>query len=88
MNRLVGLFIGLATCATGAFADSTPATPVKSASVQITFESIDRNADRRISRTEAGNYRKLLDRFALVDSDGDGFVSQDEFDSRPVQEIF
>ena len=55
-----------------AYADQTPT------STQATFDSIDRNADRRISRTEAGYHKTLIDRFALIDTDGDGFISREE----------
>jgi hypothetical protein len=37
--------------------------PADGSRVEITFASIDRNADRRISRTEAGYYKYLIDRY-------------------------
>jgi hypothetical protein len=74
------IFAGLITVTLNVWADEPP-TSLSSPNVQATFESIDRNADHRISRTEAGTYKKLLDRFAQVDTDGDGFVSKDEFDA-------
>jgi Ca2+-binding EF-hand superfamily protein len=40
---------------------------------------VDRNGDHRISRTEAGTYKSLIDRFAYLDTDGDGFISESEF---------
>lgn len=52
--------------------------PADGSRVEITFASIDRNADRRISRTEAGYYKYLIDRFASIDTDGDGFISREE----------
>jgi Ca2+-binding EF-hand superfamily protein len=42
------------------------------------FASIDRNGDHRISKTEAGAYKNIIDRFAYIDTDGDGFITQDE----------
>lgn len=42
------------------------------------FASIDRNGDHRISKTEAGSYKNIIDRFAYIDTDGDGFITQDE----------
>lgn len=52
--------------------------PADGVRVEVTFDSIDRNADRRISRTEAGYYKYLIDRFASIDTDGDGFISREE----------
>lgn len=43
-----------------------------------TFASIDRNGDRRISKTEAGAYKDIIDRFAYIDTNGDGFITADE----------
>jgi hypothetical protein len=48
-----------------------------------TFESLDKNGDRQISRTEAGLDKKLSNTFATADVNGDGYVSKDEFMSRP-----
>lgn len=47
------------------------------------FEQLDKNADRQISRTEAGVDRTLSNRFAVLDTDGDGFLSREEFGARP-----
>lgn len=44
------------------------------------FESLDRNADDRLSRTEAGYNRMLLGIFVTSDVDGDGFVSRVEYE--------
>jgi hypothetical protein len=80
------ILAGLLALSAHASAEELTATVVNSA--QTTFESVDRNADQRISRTEAGTYKKLLDRFAVVDTDGDGFVNKTEFDARPSLEGF
>jgi hypothetical protein len=45
------------------------------------FEVLDRNGDNRLSRTEAGYNRQLLDIFADSDVDADGFVTRIEFES-------
>ncbi|HMN44219.1 MAG TPA: hypothetical protein PKE27_06595 [Povalibacter sp.] len=42
------------------------------------FASIDRNGDQRISKTEAGAYKDIIDRFAYIDTNGDGFITADE----------
>ena len=43
------------------------------------FESLDRNADERLSRSEAGYDRALAEIFASSDLDGDGFVNREEY---------
>lgn len=43
------------------------------------FATLDRNGDHRISRSEAGFDRVLSGTFAQIDTDGDGFVSTEEF---------
>ena len=43
------------------------------------FAALDRNGDKRISRSEAGFDPKLSQTFAELDTDGDGFVSTAEF---------
>lgn len=43
------------------------------------FESLDRNADERLSRSEAGYDRTLAEIFAFSDLDGNGFVDREEY---------
>lgn len=52
------------------------------ANAAITFEALDKNADRQISRTEAAGEKALSDSFASVDTDGDGYVTKDEYSAR------
>jgi hypothetical protein len=52
------------------------------ATATITFEALDRNADRQISRTEAAGEKALSESFASVDADGDGYVTRDEYAAR------
>jgi hypothetical protein len=47
------------------------------------FETLDKNGDERISRTEAGMDKNLSNTFGIADTDGDGYVSKAEFMSRP-----
>jgi hypothetical protein len=41
--------------------------------------SLDRNADERLSRSEASYDRTLAEIFASCDLDGNGFVDRDEY---------
>jgi hypothetical protein len=56
-------------------------TQVTAAPAAITpsFDTLDRNSDDRLSRTEASLDRRFAEMFAYRDTDGDGFVSRTEF---------
>jgi Ca2+-binding EF-hand superfamily protein len=56
--------------------------------VSLVFKSLDRNTDQLISKQEAAADRSLRDRFAAVDSDGNGYVDEAEFLARPNDEDF
>jgi Ca2+-binding EF-hand superfamily protein len=58
------------------------------AATQARFEALDRNADQRISKSEAASDKDLAGRFAAVDSDTDGYLTQLEFVARPSGESF
>ncbi|HEY5807399.1 MAG TPA: hypothetical protein VIT67_05500 [Povalibacter sp.] len=83
MSRILAL-CALALLSGSVLADEASPTTT-TADTRVAFESIDRNGDHRISKTEAGSYKGLIDRFATVDLDGDGFVSKTEFDARTPQ---
>ncbi len=73
--RIPSLFLLLtAASVSGAYAEEVPVVKVSPAM----FTVIDRNGDQRISKTEAGPYKYIIDRFAYIDTNGDGFITQDE----------
>jgi hypothetical protein len=85
----------IATCATSllvglaawtAAADDLPAR--STADVEVVFKSLDRNRDRKISRSEASVKGSVSKRFDGIDSDGDGYLSKQEFAARPSSEPF
>ncbi len=84
-NRTAASKTDAATIATKVRANSdaaAPATTSRAAQTIATFDALDRNGDAQISRTEAGYDRQLSKSFAIIDTNGDGFLSLDEFAAR------
>jgi hypothetical protein len=73
------LMLGAIVLTGVALADEAPQATAK---VAAKFESLDKNADRQISRTEAGPDRALSNGFAFLDTNGDGFLSPEEYAAR------
>src|SRR6185503_5671548 len=75
--------------AAAAWAASAEDLPVRSTEdVEVVFKSLDRNSDRKISRSEASMKGSVAKRFDGIDSDGDGYLSKQEFAARPSSERF
>ena len=63
--------------------------PVRSTrDVDVVFQALDRNKDRKISRSEAAVKGSVSKRFDGIDSDADGYLSKQEFAARPTAERF
>lgn len=74
--RITTLFAALLPLS---FVSVTQGDEVQVAKAQTpAFTTIDRNGDHRISKTEAGAYKAIIDRFAYIDTNGDGFITADE----------
>jgi Ca2+-binding EF-hand superfamily protein len=71
-----------------AAAYAEPESPRTTQEVEQVFESLDRNEDERISKSEAKRRSELRERFAGVDASGDGYLSRSEYRSRPSDERF
>lgn len=84
--------IAIATCAASLLATWTAAAddlPVRStADVDVVFEALDRNKDQKISRSEASVKGSVSRRFDGIDSNGDGYLSKQEFAARPSDQRF
>ncbi|HEX2494727.1 MAG TPA: hypothetical protein VHK24_13220 [Steroidobacter sp.] len=51
----------------------------KSSSAEATFSSLDKDADQRLSKTEASGDKMLTDHFAAIDADGDSYLTKREY---------
>lgn len=56
-----------------------PANQTTSQDVQAAFQRADSNRDGKLSREETERFPALMQRFDQVDSNGDHFLSPDEF---------
>ena len=63
------------------FVASAPAAeqdkPMSSA--EETFKGLDKNADQRLSKSEAAKDKSLARTFAYLDADGDGYLTMREY---------
>ncbi|HEX2493500.1 MAG TPA: hypothetical protein VHK24_06955 [Steroidobacter sp.] len=77
MFRLITL-LAATLLSVGAMAQEQPKrdTTMKSTA---TFDSLDKNADSQISKTEAASDKNLSDTFASLDTNGDGYLSKSEY---------
>jgi hypothetical protein len=69
--------LAITSCAV-AHASDLPRQPAVARAI-ASFDALDRNADRRLSRSEAGFDRVLAAIFADSDVDGDGYLTPSEY---------
>jgi Ca2+-binding EF-hand superfamily protein len=48
-------------------------------SAEETFKSLDKNADQRLSKSEAASDKSLAKTFAYLDANGDGYLTMREY---------
>ncbi len=72
MNRYLPL-VAATLVSFAAFAGESTAT--------MTFESLDKNADQKLTASEAMPDKALSDSFAKADTNKDGYISRAEFDA-------
>lgn len=73
--KLVPLFVAATLLSAAAMADDTK--PVQG--TDTTFKALDKNADARVSQSEAAADRTLATQFAALDTDSDGYLSMREY---------
>jgi hypothetical protein len=82
MTRLIVLLAATLLSATAMGGDDKAKKDTTMQSSAATFESLDKNADSQISKTEAASDKMLSDSFASTDTNGDGYLSKSEYMSR------
>lgn len=80
MNKTLPILVASAFAA-GAFAQGqpAPAQPTPAPGGATSFESLDRNADQKISKAEASADRGLNASFTTLDADKDGALTMTEY---------
>lgn len=81
MTKLIALFAASLLTVT-AFAGDKEHKDQQMKSTAATFDSLDKNGDAQLSKTEAAADKSLADSFAAADSNGDGYLSKTEFTAR------
>lgn len=80
MTKLIA-FLAAALLSVTAFAgDDKKDDSMKSSAA--TFDSLDKNGDAQLSKTEAAADKSLAGSFAAADTNGDGYLSKTEFTAR------
>jgi hypothetical protein len=81
MSKLIALFAATLLSVTAVAGDKDKKEH-QMKSTAATFDSLDKNGDAQLSKTEAAADKSLADSFAAADSNGDGYLSKTEFTAR------
>jgi len=81
MSKLIA-FLAAALLSVTAFAGDKDKKDHSMKSSAATFDSLDKNGDAQLSKTEAAADKSLADSFASTDTNGDGYLSKTEFEAR------
>jgi hypothetical protein len=79
MTRFLALIAATLLAFAAHAGDDKDKTHDKDMKSTATFDSLDKNADSQLSKTEASSDSKLSDNFAALDTNGDGYLSKAEF---------
>jgi EF hand len=82
MTRTIVLLAATLLCGSAMAGDDQTKKDTTMKSTAATFESLDKNADSQISKTEAAGDKMLSDSFAAADTNGDGYLSKSEYMAR------
>jgi hypothetical protein len=82
MTRFIALLAATFLSLTATAGDDKAKKDTTMQSSAATFESLDKNADSQISKSEAAADKALSDSFASNDTNGDGYLSRSEFVAR------
>jgi hypothetical protein len=82
MIRFIALLAATLLSVTAIAGDDKAKKDTTMKSTAATFESLDKNADSQISKTEAAGDKMLSDSFASADTNGDGYLSKSEYMAR------
>ena len=80
MTKLIALLAATLLSVTAFAGDKEKEHQMKSTT--MTFDSLDKNGDAQISKTEAAADKSLADSFAKSDTNGDGYLSKSEYTAR------
>jgi len=81
MSKLIA-FLAAAVLSVSAFAGDKDKKDHSMKSSAVTFDSLDKNGDAQLSKTEAAADKSLAASFAATDTNGDGYLSKTEFEAR------
>jgi hypothetical protein len=82
MTKLIALLSATLLAVTAYAGDDKQHKDHQMKSTAMTFDSLDKNGDAQISKTEAAADKSLTDSFAKADTNGDGFLSKSEYTAR------
>jgi hypothetical protein len=82
MTKLIALLAATVFAVTAYAGDDKEHKDHQMKSSATTFDSLDKNGDAQISKTEASADKMLSEGFAKTDTNGDGYLSKSEFTAR------
>ena len=82
MTKLIALLAATVFAVTAYAGDDKEHKDHQMKSSAMTFDSLDKNGDAQLSKTEAAADKMLSEHFAKTDTNGDGYLSKSEFTAR------